>query len=197
MQQRVDEFNQEFWTRNNSMFLQAKAEYEEQCKNGLFSEETKGKLNVWMMMIVKQRGEEVTPEALSIFYKDFLDAAYERHMEYNRQWWKLNIGMLYPGFKATMRRLFQSKKTHDSLHQRGTNFWEKSFESWLLLKIGAQLTRHLLQDLVDSASLHVLFDQTADSLEFLVFDVLDQLEQHGFGCGNGSSGRSHTLWERI
>lgn len=32
MQQRVDEFNQDFWTRNNLMFLQAKAEYEEQCK---------------------------------------------------------------------------------------------------------------------------------------------------------------------
>ncbi|KAL1933759.1 hypothetical protein VTP01DRAFT_7849 [Rhizomucor pusillus] len=108
MQQRVDEFNQDFWTRNNSMFLQAKAEYEEQ---------------------LKQRGKQVTPEALSIFYKDFLDAAYERHMEYNRQWWKLNIGMLYPGFKATMRSLFQSRTTQAVQQQRETSFWEKSFES--------------------------------------------------------------------
>lgn len=83
-----------------------------------------------MDVLVKQRGKQVTPEALSIFYKDFLDAAYERHMEYNRQWWKLNIGMLYPGFKATMRSLFQSRTTQAVQQQRETSFWEKSFESW-------------------------------------------------------------------
>lgn len=67
----------------------------------------------------------------------------------------------------------------------------------VILKIGAQVTRHLLQDLIDFASLHVLLDQTADSLKFLVFGVLDQLEQHGLGCGNRGTGRPHPLWGRI
>lgn len=34
--QRVDEFNQNFWYKNNLMFAEAKAEYEEQCKHRFF-----------------------------------------------------------------------------------------------------------------------------------------------------------------
>ncbi|KAI9499596.1 hypothetical protein BDB00DRAFT_753280 [Zychaea mexicana] len=90
------------------MFVDAKAEYE----NNL-----------------KQNGEHVTPEALSIFYKDFLDKAYERQMEYNREWWKLNVGLLYPGMKAAIRWLTQSNKQVAAASQKKTSFWEKSFES--------------------------------------------------------------------
>lgn len=61
------------------------------------------------------------------------------------------------------------------------------------LKIGAQATGDLLQDLIDFASLHIFLDQTADSLEFFVFGVLDELEQHGLGSSNGGTSRSHTL----
>ncbi|KAI7904267.1 uncharacterized protein BX663DRAFT_530374 [Cokeromyces recurvatus] len=87
------------------MFTEAKEEYENQ---------------------LKERGEEVTAEAMSIFYKDFLNKAYDRHMEYNRTWWKLNIIQLYPGFKAAIRLL---KKSSPQQQKNEHNFWEKSFES--------------------------------------------------------------------
>ncbi|CDS06825.1 hypothetical protein LRAMOSA09350 [Lichtheimia ramosa] len=107
-QERVDEYNQNFWRKNNTMFTEAKAEYEEK---------------------LRQNGEQVTAEAMSVFYKDFLNKAYERQMEYNRTWWKLNIGLLYPGFKASWRWLTKSRSQPRSSIQKETNFWAKSFES--------------------------------------------------------------------
>lgn len=81
-------------------------------------------------MVVKQKGEEVTAEALSVFYKDFLNKAYDRQMEYNRAWWKMNVAQLYPGLKAAIRSL-KSKKDVVPVSQvnKGNGFWEKSFES--------------------------------------------------------------------
>ncbi|CEI89680.1 hypothetical protein RMCBS344292_04029 [Rhizopus microsporus] len=103
--QRVDEFNQSFWYKNNLMFAEAKAEYEEQ---------------------LRKSGQEVTAEAMSVFYKDFLNKAYDRQMEYNRNWWRMNIAQLYPGLKAAIRSM---RKTRQTEIDRGTGFWEKSFES--------------------------------------------------------------------
>ncbi|KAI9483868.1 MAG: hypothetical protein EXX96DRAFT_594437 [Benjaminiella poitrasii] len=100
------------------MFTQAKQAYEDQ---------------------LKERGEEVTAEAMSVFYKDFLNKAYDRQMEYNRTWWKLNFIQLYPGFKAAIRSLkksysspsftISSLATIPAQQKNEFNFWEKSFES--------------------------------------------------------------------
>ncbi|GAA5801186.1 hypothetical protein HPULCUR_006629 [Helicostylum pulchrum] len=106
---KVDQFNEEFWHHNNTLFVNAKAEYEAQ---------------------LKEKGEEVTAEAMSVFYKDFLNKAYDRQMEYNRTWWKMNVAQLYPGFKAAIRSL--KSKNHNRLSSaqvKGNGFWEKSFES--------------------------------------------------------------------
>ncbi|KAG0243888.1 hypothetical protein BGW41_001077 [Actinomortierella wolfii] len=84
--ERVDAFNQDFWSRNNALFNQAKAEYEAK-------------------IIEKNGGTPVTTEELSVFYKDFLDKAYDRQMAYNKQWWIENIGLLWPSAKAVFRRL--------------------------------------------------------------------------------------------
>ncbi|KAI7821549.1 hypothetical protein BC939DRAFT_455492 [Gamsiella multidivaricata] len=83
--ERVDAFNQSFWVNNNTMFNKAKAEYEEKIR--------------------AQNGNQlVTTEELSVFYKDFLDKAYERQMNYNRQWWIENVGLLLPAAKAALRK---------------------------------------------------------------------------------------------
>ncbi|KAI9365315.1 hypothetical protein BD770DRAFT_378271 [Pilaira anomala] len=104
---KVDQFNEEFWHHNNTLFVKAKADYEAQ---------------------LIEKGEEVTAEALSVFYKDFLNKAYGRQMEYNRTWWKMNIAQLYPGFKAAIRSL-KSKNDTTVSQVKGNGFWEKSFES--------------------------------------------------------------------
>lgn len=82
----------------------------------------------FFLCIVTEKGEEVTAEALSVFYKDFLNKAYGRQMEYNRTWWKMNIAQLYPGFKAAIRSL-KSKNDTTVSQVKGNGFWEKSFES--------------------------------------------------------------------
>ncbi|KAF9159484.1 hypothetical protein DFQ26_006484 [Actinomortierella ambigua] len=83
--ERVDAFNQDFWARNNALFIQAKADYE-------------------AMVVEKNGGSPVTSEQLSVFYKDFLDKAYDRQMAYNRQWWIENMGLLWPSAKAVFRK---------------------------------------------------------------------------------------------
>ncbi|KAF9178639.1 hypothetical protein BGZ51_007606 [Haplosporangium sp. Z 767] len=83
--ERVDAFNQNFWVNNNSMFNRAKAEYEEKVR-------------------AQNGNQPVTTEEFSIFYKDFLDKAYERQMNYNRQWWVENMGLLLPAAKAALRK---------------------------------------------------------------------------------------------
>ncbi|KAK3844735.1 MAG: hypothetical protein J3R72DRAFT_397804 [Linnemannia gamsii] len=83
--ERVDAFNQNFWVSNNAMFNKAKAEYEEKVR--------------------AQNGDQpVTTDELSLFYKDFLDKAYERQLNYNRQWWIENINLLFPAAKAAVRK---------------------------------------------------------------------------------------------
>ncbi|KAF9288663.1 hypothetical protein BGZ68_010786 [Mortierella alpina] len=83
--ERVDAFNQNFWVNNNNMFNKAKAEYEDKIR--------------------AQNGDQpVTTEELSVFYKDFLDKAYERQMNYNRQWWVENMSLLLPAAKAAVRK---------------------------------------------------------------------------------------------
>lgn len=79
------------------------------------------------IFLVRANGQEVTAEAMSVFYKDFLNKAYDRQMEYNRTWWKMNIAQLYPGFKAAIRSL--KSKNNQVVTEKGHGFWEKSFES--------------------------------------------------------------------
>ncbi|KAI7861867.1 hypothetical protein BDF14DRAFT_1737563 [Spinellus fusiger] len=88
------------------MFTNAKADYERQ---------------------LIEKGAPVTAEALSVFYKDFLDKSYQRQMEYNREWWKINVGLLYPGMKAALRRLGKPHTGKQKV-KKETGFWEKSFD---------------------------------------------------------------------
>ncbi|KAI8997792.1 hypothetical protein BDB01DRAFT_772441 [Pilobolus umbonatus] len=104
--QRIDAFNEEFWHNNNTLFIKAKAEYQEQ---------------------LQAKGEEITAEAMSVFYKDFLNKAYNRQMEYNRTWWKMNIAQLYPGIKAAIRSIKKAKASTGQ-YNKGNGFWDKSFE---------------------------------------------------------------------
>ncbi|KAF9334993.1 hypothetical protein BGZ91_010653 [Linnemannia elongata] len=83
--ERVDAFNQNFWVNNNAMFNKAKAEFEEKVRA------TNG-------------NQPVTTDELSVFYKDFLDKAYDRQLNYNKQWWIENIGLLLPAAKAAVRK---------------------------------------------------------------------------------------------
>ncbi|KAG9302146.1 hypothetical protein G9A89_020580 [Geosiphon pyriformis] len=90
--ERVDRFNQQFWSSNNQLFILEKQEFENQ--------------------IIKKTGEKPTPSEMSLFYKEFLDKAYERQMAYNKRWWKENFVMLLPAAKATFKHF---KKSYQSL----------------------------------------------------------------------------------
>ncbi|CAG8434431.1 1985_t:CDS:10 [Ambispora gerdemannii] len=104
--ERIDQFNHQFWTSNNELFIVEKQEYENQLK--------------------LKTGKKPTSAEISIFYKDFLDKAYDRQMAYNQQWWKENIRMLLPGGKAAIRnfRIWMPKRSRTRI-----SFFEKNASS--------------------------------------------------------------------
>ncbi len=81
----VVEWHHRFWTDNNLDFAR--------CKE------------TWQAAWVEAKGTEPTSSDMSIFYKEYLDQAKDRHMEYNHRWWRENFAMLVPGFRGEWKRL--------------------------------------------------------------------------------------------
>ena len=83
----VVEWHHRFWTDNNLDFEKSK--------------------QIWQNNWLKETGNQPTSSDLSLFYKLYLDEAKDRHMEYNKRWWKENFAMLKPGFNGEFKRLIR------------------------------------------------------------------------------------------
>ncbi|KAI9029300.1 hypothetical protein DFJ74DRAFT_616721, partial [Hyaloraphidium curvatum] len=80
----VVEWHHNFWRDNNTDFHRAKTAFEEDH--------------------VRRLGTPPSHTAMSEFYKAYLDGARERHMEYNRRWWRENFAMLAYSWRGELRR---------------------------------------------------------------------------------------------
>ncbi|KND04898.1 uncharacterized protein SPPG_08856 [Spizellomyces punctatus DAOM BR117] len=87
----VQQWHHEFWESNNKHFQDAKLSFE--------------------LEIRKTHDRLPTSTELSSFYKEYLNASYERHARYNSDWWKENTQMLIPAFRAEMSALMRSAGT--------------------------------------------------------------------------------------
>jgi hypothetical protein len=58
---------------------------------------------VWAAAVVA-RGERVTAEHLSLFYRQFLEANDARHRAFHRSWWAESVRMLAPALRAQWQR---------------------------------------------------------------------------------------------
>ena len=47
-----------------------------------------------------RRGEALTPEHLTVYYRQFQDENSARHAQFNRGWWADNVRMLWPAWRA-------------------------------------------------------------------------------------------------
>ncbi|KAH9507207.1 Cytochrome c oxidase assembly factor 8 [Bulinus truncatus] len=81
-------WNQNFWAHHNSTFFKAKEDYV--LKNQ--KTDSDGKTSI-------------SSDELSVFYKKFLDENRKSHLNYNREWYKHNISLLWPALKVAFIRL--------------------------------------------------------------------------------------------
>ncbi|CAL1527130.1 unnamed protein product [Lymnaea stagnalis] len=84
----VLEWNQSFWAHHNSKFFKEKDQYIQSHQ----SKDVDGK-------------PSLSPEELSVFYRSFLNENRVAHLNYNKEWYKKNISMLWPALKVAVIRL--------------------------------------------------------------------------------------------
>ncbi|XP_053206801.1 cytochrome c oxidase assembly factor 8-like [Panonychus citri] len=93
-------WNHNYWQDNNTRFLKEKAEFIEKQR--------------------LQQGDDsiaFSQEDLIPFYKEFLDKNYNKHIEYNREWYRRQFKLLIPAFQAylaskkrSLKRFFPSSR---------------------------------------------------------------------------------------
>ncbi|XP_076291034.1 cytochrome c oxidase assembly factor 8 isoform X2 [Lasioglossum baleicum] len=67
-------WNQNFWTRHNTCFIEERKRFQEKLKS--------------------QGKTSITADDMSVFYKQFLDRNWRTHLNYNIAWYKRNIELL-------------------------------------------------------------------------------------------------------
>ncbi|KAJ1720692.1 hypothetical protein LPJ53_004707 [Coemansia erecta] len=77
-----------FWLANNTQFEQGKQAFEQQVRT--------------------QRGE-CTLDDLSVYYRRYQEESFERHVEYNRQVWRRNLAMVWPGVRAWWQEVWRRR----------------------------------------------------------------------------------------
>ncbi|XP_070576533.1 COA8 family protein Y39B6A.34, mitochondrial-like [Ptychodera flava] len=99
MQEDNDRFNHEFWAKHNASFIKAKEEFIEK------KEQTQGSL------LIHGDGTKhvLTAEEMSEFYRKFVNDNQIKLKEYNKEWYRRNIGTLWPAFKANMYKVFKRR----------------------------------------------------------------------------------------
>ncbi|EFN79630.1 Uncharacterized protein C14orf153 [Harpegnathos saltator] len=71
----TQQWNQEFWFKHNTNFIQERKQFQNLLK-------AQGKM-------------EITADEMSVFYKKFLDKNWQLHFNYNIAWHKKNIKILF------------------------------------------------------------------------------------------------------
>ncbi|KAK6181326.1 hypothetical protein SNE40_009205 [Patella caerulea] len=92
----VMKWNQDFWANHNKNFTKKKEEYIEQTLK------SKSK--------VEGENPTLTPGEMSVFYKQFLDENYRLHTQYNIEWYKKNISLLFPALQVAINRFVTKLK---------------------------------------------------------------------------------------
>ncbi|TKS87173.1 Apoptogenic protein 1, mitochondrial [Collichthys lucidus] len=81
LRQDTEDWNHEFWTKQNVMFTKEKDAF-------IFSQ-----LNAKGLSVCDEQGRRraLNAEEMAVFYKSFLDTNRVRHAEYNREWYRRNF----------------------------------------------------------------------------------------------------------
>jgi len=92
----VLEWNREFWSNHNERFFKEKDLFIKE--NSIDKEGTTNKK------------KSLSPEEMSVFYRQFLNENRAAHLQYNKEWYKKNISLLWPALQVTFIRLKRKLK---------------------------------------------------------------------------------------
>ncbi|XP_030740869.1 cytochrome c oxidase assembly factor 8 [Echinops telfairi] len=83
LRQETQEWNQEFWANQNSTFMKEKEEF------------IHSRLKAKGLALRTESGQRATlnAEEMADFYKDFLSKNFQKHMYYNRDWYRRNFAI--------------------------------------------------------------------------------------------------------
>ena len=93
--QDTQDFHHQFWTQHNTEFVEAREKF---VKN-LLQERYPNEKNKRTISISE----------MSEFYKSFLDSKWKSHLNYNLEWQRRNITILFLGFFVSIQKKFFSK----------------------------------------------------------------------------------------
>ncbi|GAA5865833.1 hypothetical protein JCM8547_005727 [Rhodosporidiobolus lusitaniae] len=98
---RLDAFNQDFWARTNTQFLQARDAYIARREAEAALHGPDGAEFPPATSIAATPTEDVD---LAPFYAEHLAATKKQYAAYNTQLWKMQAALLWPAVKASMRK---------------------------------------------------------------------------------------------
>ncbi|XP_021057584.1 apoptogenic protein 1, mitochondrial [Mus pahari] len=100
LRQETQEWNQQFWAKQNLSFNKEKEEF-------IYS-----RLQAKGSGLRTESGQRATLDAeeMADFYKDFLSKNFQKHMCYNRDWYKRNFAITFFMGKVALERMWSKLK---------------------------------------------------------------------------------------
>ncbi|TSK22824.1 Apoptogenic protein 1, mitochondrial [Bagarius yarrelli] len=98
LRQDTEDWNHEFWTRQNITFSKEKEEYIQSQleEKGLTEKDENG---------IKQK---LSSEEMAAFYKTFLDKNYDKHAAYNKEWYRRNFTITTLMARVTLQNFWRT-----------------------------------------------------------------------------------------
>ncbi|XP_062903925.1 cytochrome c oxidase assembly factor 8 [Mobula hypostoma] len=100
-------WNQKFWSNQNVVFNKEKEEFIHSClrAKGLGLRDEEGRKNT------------LTAEEMAEFYKEFLNRNYEKHVNYNKEWYRRNFTITWLMGRAVLQNAWRRLRRRKEIRQ--------------------------------------------------------------------------------
>ncbi|CAH1802983.1 unnamed protein product [Owenia fusiformis] len=93
----IQQWNQDFWENHNNLYRKAKKEY------------VAAKLDQLGHFHDDGTKRNLSPDEMADFYREFSIENRNKHIRYNKEWYKMNILSLWPALKLATSQIFKAK----------------------------------------------------------------------------------------
>nr|XP_054759031.1 COA8 family protein CBG23705, mitochondrial-like [Lytechinus pictus] len=101
------EWNHQFWSKQNEIFIKAKEQFVQERLGNKQKEIKDSSGNEAVISGVKQ---VLSAEEMAEFYQQFLKENQHSFKDYNKQWYSKNFSLLWPAIKANVSKLMKKNK---------------------------------------------------------------------------------------
>ncbi len=105
--QKIFDFNHKYWSEQNLSFIESRREFSAKLRNKKILNEKIFGISRSIDSVSEENMNE--SKEMNQFYKEFLNANYQKHYKYNTEWFKLNLSLLFPALRVWFYRMFKKK----------------------------------------------------------------------------------------